>query len=240
MTQDLIPVRSKELVEEARKYCSSITKIEIETTEQYENACEVTKQVQGYSKQLDSERKFVVKPFNDQVKMINGFFKEALVPLDNLRNNLRSSIADYHIKKEKERREAQRKADEAAEKERKRLAKEAEKEAKKADAAAAEGDAAEFKKHHDQSEIKMQLAETVETPVVPQVAPEVDKVHYREKWFAEVTDKREYLSHCLETNDLSAIQIDMTKLNKMARAIKGSYSIPGIKFNCEKTPVIGQ
>jgi|GEM_PF-2716432 len=234
----LIPVKSQELVRKARNFCASVTLISIETENEYEQACNLVKEVASYTKLIEKHRKDTVSPFNNQVSQVNGYFKDARQPLTNIEDKLRRAIAQYHQELERKKREAQRKADEEAEKERQRLLEQSKKESKKSQQYAEQGKEDLAQQHHEKSQTKQQLAESITTPEVEQEAPKIEGISYRDKWSAQITDKKAFVQHCLQNNSLDMIMVDEKKLNELARTLKGSYNVPGVKFLSEKIPVV--
>ncbi len=238
ITISIIPITSREIVEQARQFCSSITDIVIETEEEYVNCCEVTKQATEYSKKIEAERKKIVKPLNDKVKEINSFFKEAQKPLQNLERQLRQSLSRYQQKKEQERLEAQRKAEEEAEKERLRLEALAKKELEKSQKEMEKGNFQKAEEHFTKAQVKQEIAETITPPEPVKEPPKVEGVIYREKWSAKLVDKEKFISFCLQHKQLMYIDVNMKLLNKQAQTFKGKIEMPGIEFTCEKVAVL--
>lgn len=115
---------------------------------------------------------------------------------------------------------------------------ESKKEDKKSQKAAEEGKDEQAQVHHEKSQVKQQLAETVETPTIEPETPKVKGVHTRDKWTAEVVDKKAFVEYCLKVDSLSYLDIKMSLLNKLGpTTAEGFFTVPGIKFICEKVPV---
>lgn len=81
--------------------------------------------------------------------------------------------------------------------------------------------------------LREKAAEVLTAPVeVKTVIPEQTKstgMHFRENWTAEVTD--------MTLIPKAYWIVDMQKLNTLARELKEQAVVPGVKFNCEHTPV---
>jgi hypothetical protein len=214
---NLIPTDSQQLITETLSFCKSIAEITINNTQEYVNASEFTKKVQVYLKNLDNDRKKLVKPYNDTVKDVNNAYKEPLDALKNIRIKLRDATKGYDKKIEDEAKEKQRIADEAAEKERQRLLDESKKEG--------------------QEDLK-QTAETIKTPVVKvEETPKVEGRHFNRYWRVEVMDKAEFTRWCVINGEIQYLEIDTRALDKIAQATEGKIDMPGIKINFRKEPI---
>lgn len=107
-----------------------------------------------------------------------------------------------------------------------RLEREAEKKRQdalaKANAARASGNEAKAEKYESK-------ASEIITPIAPPKVVPVTGASYRDDWYAVVVDEklvpREYLI------------VDEQKLNKIAKAVKGTLQIPGVQFQSRKIPV---
>lgn len=70
------------------------------------------KEVKSYGKRVEELRVELVKPLNDQVKMINDYAKELMKPLDKTEADLKKKLIAYGAELEKVRQEAMRKLQE--------------------------------------------------------------------------------------------------------------------------------
>lgn len=238
-TKDLIPIQSKELVQEAREFCSSITEIVITTEDEYVNNCEVTKRVTAYSNGIEKSRKALLAPFEQKKKEINTYFKEAQNPLKNLRDKLRISLSNYTTEQERKKVEAQREADKEAEKERLRLEAQAKRDAEKSQKAAEEGDTKKAEEFHLRSTVRQDMAEKVVPVEIPKEVPKVQGISYRKTWSAKVADKEAFFAYCVQHKKYEYLDINMGLLNKFAKDFKDTIALPGIEFYSTKTQITG-
>ena len=216
-SKELIPVESQQLITETLNFCKDIAEITINNAQEYVNASEFTKKVQIYLKNLDNDRKKLVKPYNDTVKDVNNAYKEPLDALKNIRIRLRNATKGYDKKLEDDKREKQRIADETAEKERQRLLKESKKEG--------------------QEDLE-KVAEKITTPVVKvEEIPKIEGRHFKRYWTAEVIDKKAFVQWCIANGELQYVEIDTRALDKIAQATEGKVEFPGIKINFRKEPI---
>lgn len=229
-TKDLIPVQSKELVQNALDFCSSVTEIAITTEDEYLSNCELTKKVAGYSKKVEQQRKAIVGPLNAEVKRINAYFYSARDPLKNLDEKLRKSLVDYTKAQKQKRLEAQRKAEAEAEKQRLKLAAQAEKDEEKSQEAAENGDIAKAEDLHLRSTVRRDMAEDIVPVVIPKAIPKVKGISYRTDWSAKITDKKKFIEYCLQNNQLHYLDINMKILNAFAKTVKDTVELPGVEF----------
>jgi len=236
-TKDLIPVQSKELVQNALDFCSSVTAIVITTEDEYLSNCELTKKVTGYSKKVEQQRKAIVGPLNTEVKRINAYFYSARDPLKNLDEKLRKSLVDYTEEQKQKRLEAQRKADAEAEKQRLKLAAQAKKDEEKSQEAAENGDHVKAEDLHLRATVRQDMAEDVVPVVIPKAIPKVKGISYRTDWSAKITDKKKFIEYCVQNNQLHYLDINMKILNSFAKTVKDTVELPGVEFIGKKTQV---
>jgi hypothetical protein len=162
-------------------------------------------------------------------KEITNREKDMLDPLKAAEDTVKSKMLTYQRQEEEKRQTEQRRlqaeADAAAERERQRLLKEAEK-----------------LKTPELKEERMRQAEEVIAPVitVQTETPKVSGISTRKTWKAEVIDKKAFVEAALKDENLLAfLEIDMSKMNKLAAATKGQISYPGIKFFEEQSLASG-
>lgn len=242
--------------------------LRIDTPEQYENVKKFGNEAFKKAKALEEERKALTKPLLDEKAEIDSTFKEFIGNLDAVVNNIKGVIKTYDDEQEKKRIEMQRAADEAARKERERIEAEAraqrekeEAERRKAEEARAVAEAARIAAEQAEGEEKARLEaeaakaekeaakadskadtwaekadakEEVAEMIVPTVVtPEVSRgTTTVRKWIGEITDKKilvEWLLGASFIDGLSLIEIDNGGLNKMIQAAQGKLNIPGVQ-----------
>lgn len=227
MQTDLVEVAvQEELEKEIHPVVATANGIQITSAEQYQYAAAHLTTVKTMQKKVKDE---VIEPIMDAKRKLEAtrkkFYDMLMAPLDEAEEILKNKQLEYNREQERKRAEEQRRlqaeADAKAERERQRLLKEAEK-----------------LKTPELKEERLRQAEEVEAPVVT-VQSEVPKVQgqsFRKTWKAEVTDKKAFVAAALQDENLLAfLEIDMSKLNKLATATKGEISYPGIKFYEEQT-----
>lgn len=102
---------------------ASAHEVKDEDTAQY--AVSMTKEVRDIEKRIEEKRKEIVKDPNEFVKNVNAFTKMFTGKLNTAETTLKHKIGQYQYKKELERKEAERKAQEEARKLQEALDKEA-------------------------------------------------------------------------------------------------------------------
>lgn len=243
--------------------------IKIETAEQYENVKSFGNSAYKKAKALEEERLETTKPLRDEVAEINAVYGDAVGKLDAVVKNIKNVISEYDKEQERKRIEAQRIADEAARKERERIeaearaqrekedaerrkaeearaaaedarlaAEQAEGEERKrleAEAAAAEKAAEKADSKADSWAGKADMKESIaETVVAPIVAPEASKgVTTVKSYKGEITDKAAFVKWCTETevfDGLSLLAVNETALNKIIQSVKGKVKIAGVQI----------
>lgn len=106
---------------EVQQFVAPALQIKVTDKDSADGAMTKLRQVKDLSDRLEARRDEMVRPHNEVVKSINGYAKEIKAPLLEAQQHLKTCLADWERKLEKERLEALRKADE----EKKRAEKEA-------------------------------------------------------------------------------------------------------------------
>jgi len=222
----------------------------------YEDAAALLKTVKGFADQIEAARKKITKPLDDAKKAVMDLFRRPSDVLADAEKAIKTRMIDYSNEQERLRKaeeerlakiaraeeERQRKAKEAQEAEWRRKEAEAKAELDRQNAliakaknekARAEAEAATAKARAEQEkaarlaeERRQQAAEVyVPAPAVASTVEKLQGVSMKKNWKARVINEalvpREYLI------------IDLQKLDKIAKAVKGSLSIPGVEFYSE-------
>ena len=265
---DLTTIKDR-IVSEITAIVSDGAKIlRIDTVEQYENTKKFGNMAYSKAKALEEERKALTKPLLDEKAEIDATFKAFIGNLEAVVSNVKIVIGTYDREQEQKRIELQRVADEAARKERERIEAEARAQREKeeaerrkaedaraaadaariaaeradgaerarleAEAAKAEKDAAQAESKADSWAEKADAKEEVAGMIVAAViAPEAPKgTSTVRKWIGEVTDKRalvEWLLAASFIDGLGLVEIDNGGLNKIIQAAQGKICIPGVQ-----------
>ena len=233
--------QSAESLEQAAKY-------KITTPEAALLAGGDLKHIKWLYKELESKRLAITRPINIALREVNSLFSPAKQWLKEAEGILKTKILDYQNEQERIAQEEQRKADEKARKQREKLEAKAavaraEEEAARAAAAKAKGDeakaaaAALAKKQAEKAAKLEEKAEIVQAPVISTTAPEIEGVHTRVTWKAEVTDKAAFIKFIVEQRPdlMGVIEIDQSKLNGYARLLKEDFDMPGVEAKAEKS-----
>lgn len=166
----------------------------------YEFAGTVLRDIKVEVKRAKDEYEYLYRPLKTAMDRLRDKWKEVTAPFDQAEAMLRGAMTEYGREKEsRARAEALRLAAEA----RREL------EQEKADAR--------------KVETLVQKAQEIQTQ-----APDVEGISYREHWKAEVTDIRELCRAVADgTVDADLVLPNMKRLGEIARAMKGSFAVPG-------------
>jgi len=226
MQADLVEARELQAVEqEINPVLLQAGALSVTNAEQYQGAADFLKQLKDAQKKVTDFFSPIKKKAHDAWKSITAKESEVLTPLKDAENTVKGKMLTYQRQEEEKRQAEQRRlqaeADERARKDRERLLKHAE----------------SLKTPEKQEEYR-QAAEEVQAPVVTvqSEAPRVAGISTRKTWKAEVINKKAFVEAALKDDNLLAfLEIDMSKMNKLAAATKGQISYPGIKFFEEQT-----
>lgn len=209
--------------------------IRITTDLDYAEAGAMLQGVKGLMKEADSVFDAAVKKAHEAHKAIVAAKNGVVAPLKEAEKILKAGMADYHDERERRRLEDQRRlqaeADRLAAEERKRLEAERAREISEA----AERGVVDF------------IEVLAKPEPVPVVAPVVEirpgtvklaGVSTRTIWRAEVVDFAALVRYVADRSAespsvLSLLSADMTRLSEMARALKGTATLPGVTFKSE-------
>lgn len=198
-------------------------KIQVITADDYTNAGQILKEVKGKSKQLDELRKSMTRPLDDSKKKIMEFFRPAEEKLAEAARIISKPMIEWETQQERNRREAERIAQEEAQKR-------AEEEALQL--------AVEVEQSGDTELAEQIISQPVQVPVVKiaSAVPKTNGTFSRETWKAEVVDIKALASAVASGKvPAEALQANMPFLNQMARSFKGGLNYPGVRAIAEKS-----
>ena len=185
----------------------------------YDSASVILKQVKARYNELDKQRKEITKPLDLAKTSVMGLFKNPLELLEKAELFIKQKMISYTAEQERKAREEQARLQKLADAE-------AAKQKKILDEKIARAEASGKLEKAEELQAQKEMVIPIQAPVVMAQINTPSGVSYRDKWTAQVIDvnllPREYL-----IPNLSA-------LDKVAQATKGSIQIPGVKFNCEK------
>jgi len=213
LTTDLALRESKELLTEVANFG-------VTSAEQYNAAGDLLRKVKGRQKDIEAERKGILRPFDEVRDRIMELFKPVQLNLANAERLLKASMLDWQRDEQKRRDDAEAEAREARRVEQERLNADAEQ-------AAAEGNEA-------RAAVLQEMAEDV--PV--ETAAPVERAagtSVRQVWHGEVTDKKRLVQAVLIGQaPLDLLTVNMPLLNQMAREEKENFHVPGAKAVMEE------
>lgn len=222
-----VVVNQTQLFAECENTLKGAQSLTIETDSQYENAGKFTLCMRALSKEINEQRVNITKPLDDAKKEVMDIFRDPLKKLEEAQKTIDAALAKYHLKKEKEIKDAELKAFEQARLEEEKKRKALEEKAVKAEVA---GD--ELK-----AEIFREKAEALHVPVIPKYipsAPKVAGVSMRSVWKAKVSDFKQ-IPQNFYINDPKVQIAIISVMDSLARATKGGIQVPGVEFKEEKT-----
>jgi hypothetical protein len=228
----------------------------IEKPEEAAAVGELGKKLKAEYDLLEKERDGLVRPLNTVVDEYNAFFKGSkgcLTAIKGVMENCKSLIVRWNQKLADEQRERQRIADEKAAADRRKLEEEAEKKRQEAEKQRREAEekrlaaqkvadeeerkkleaeAAKLELKAEKTELKADekaaLSTTVVAPIVSASAPKIKGYSGYEKFYAEVTDKKEFVLWCVANGQWQYLDINQSALDKVAAVLKENFKADGI------------
>ena len=223
--------------------------MEIDSQETYELAADELKSIKAKAKSLEDQRTAITKPINDALRGINALFKGPTDFLTQAEKVIKVKMLDFTTAQERLAAEERRRAEAAVRAEQERLAKEA----SAREAAAAEEAAKLIEQGDDEAAAEVQaqaaieaatLSATAAVMTAPVAAPAVAKVagvSTRSVWKAECTDKAALVAF-IATNPtfLNLLDVNASALNQLAKAMKETLQLPGVRVFEEKSLASGR
>lgn len=212
---EIAPIDTKGVAEAEKQAVLTLSQAQgliIKNQEGYDVAGTLLGAIKGRIKALDTLRKSITKPLDEAKIKVMDMFR---VPLDHYTKAevvIKTGMTNYFEVQEKIRIEQQA-----------RLEREA---TKKAAELAAKAEVARANGKEDKAEKYEEKAAEVVAPVLALRVEQVKGVHFIERWYAEVIDLKAL------SDDYKLP--DMSKLNKVAQATKGTLTIAGVRFYSEK------
>ncbi len=221
MTVDIDVKQTAEVaLRESQDLLSEVGSFGITTRETYNAAGELGRSVKARQKEIADTKRGILAPINEAHNRVMALFKPIETNLGNAERLLKASMLDWEHAERRRREEAEAEARRKHQEEQERLAAEAE-------AAAAAG-------NEQRATVLQEMAEDVplETP------PPVERAagtSVRQVWHGEVTDKRALLQAVLTGRaSLDLIDVNMPRLNQLARELKGDFNLPGARAVAEE------
>lgn len=247
-----------ELNQRAQSALAMVNSMVVDSQDAYELAADELKAIKTRLKALEEQRTTITDPINKALKAINDLFRGPKEYLTQAEGIIKKKMIGYTEIQERIAAEARRKAEEAQRIERARLAAEAaereqkareesERLAKEAKEAEAKGDVGAAAAAQVQSELVLASATqesiAIETAAAAQTAPvvaapaKVAGISKTKSTFkAKVIDKKAFLAFVASRPELlEMIDVNESKLNNMAKALKTAMNYPGIEVYEDKT-----
>ena len=253
----LVPEKLKTEIEKGvALIMSNVVSLTIATPEHLLNAAALTREIKTTAKLVTDERKKIVNPLNAQVDEVNAFFGQFVGTdkkpgmLDTAESTLKGAMRSYEVEQKRIADEAQAKIDAEAKAQRDkedaalrkeeaaRLAQiEAERKASEEQdttkKAALEAEAAAKRKEADKAaQVATAAAEkaaTKENTIVKSAYVAPSGTYNVTTYTGEEEDKAAFVKHCLDTNQLFYLSIEMGKVNKTLQNSEGTMRFPGIR-----------
>lgn len=210
------------LTDEAEAYLKTVTCFIVASDGAAEIAADEMSRVRAKIKDFEAQRKAITKPLDDTKRAVMDLFRGPLNTLTKAESVIKGKLYAYQQEKEKAARAA-------AEAERKRIEANA---AKRAARAESKGDEAAAEEIRLEAELEAaQAAQAVEQANSGKVAG----ITARDNWKAEVTDLKT-LAQAVADGRLPPhfIQPNMAELNKYAKAVKDTMTVPGVRIYNDK------
>lgn len=193
-------------------------KVTIRDQDDYKNAAEELTRLKAVLKDIDSRRRELTKPLDDEKKRVMDYVRPFTDALSNAENLIKQGLIEYEEEQERKRRLAEAEAEERRRKEQERL----EARAEKAEAAG----------HVEKADaLREQAATAVVAAPVPAAPVKAAGISTRKVYSAECVDIKALAKAVVDgVVAPNAIQADQKFLNQMATALKDNFSMPGCKL----------
>lgn len=210
------------------------TALTIQTAEQYVAAAELLKAVKATQAEIAATFDPAITAAHAAHKATLAAKAKHFAPTEQAERLIKDKLRDYDEAQERIRQEEARRLAEEARR--------AEETRRVAEAAALEREAVATGDASLLAEAEAIISEPVVAPVVivPKATPTVAGISYRETWKAEVTDLAQ-LVRAAATNPtlIALLQPNTTAINGMARALKGTMRVPGVRVYSERGVAAG-
>lgn len=227
----------------AQSALAMVESMVIDSQETYDLAADELKAIKFKAKGLEDQRTAITGPINKALKAVNDLFRSPSEYLTKAESIIKNKMIGYTTEQERIAAEERRKAEATIRAEQARLAKEAadrEAAAKiEADRLIAAGNAEQAAQVQAEAAIEAaNLAATAQVMTAPVAAPAVAKVagvSMRGVWKAECTDKAALVAFvAANLQFLNLLDVNTSALNQMAKAMKETMQIAGVRAFEEK------
>lgn len=216
------------VVKRIDKLSGEIKEVEITDIQSLNFAADFLKEIKIQKTKLEEERKKLTRPLDSAKKTIMDWFRPQETRLEEAELALKKKIAIFQAE---ERARAEERAKQAAEEAKKRQAEETAR-LQKAEADAELAGDVEAIQEIEQQKAVVSTMESVASVVVE--VPKAEGVSEVRNWKGEVVDLSAFLKYVVETGlFINVIEVSPKELNALARTIKGTKEIPGLRFKQE-------
>jgi hypothetical protein len=215
----ITPDEAERISQSAQALVTSAEHYQITTEPEYTGSGELLKTIKRHWKDVEEQRKDILKPIDEARARVQALFKKPLDYLTQAEAIIKRAMLGYTQEQERLRRAEEARLQEVARKEREKLEREAAK-------LAAKGKI-------EKAEAKLEEAISIPMPVYAAPVAKVSGVHEVERWSAELVSK-EILIQAVADGlvPLAAVEINMVFLNRQAVALKKELNYPGVKAVC--------
>jgi len=233
----LIPVENVKLMAEALDFFGTITSVTITNDAENENISALNKKVKGYIKDLETDRKVIVGPYNDKVSSINSEYKTVREKLENAGKKIDTALGIYYQEKLRIAAAAQAKADAEAAEVLRKAEEAALLELEKAKKYEEQGRTIMAEKAQARADEKIAVAQTAVAPIV-QAPPKIQGQSFRTDYIVEILNKETAVKAMISNPVYAAmISIDIVKLQALAKTLNGKLGIPCVQVTTKQTPI---
>lgn len=222
MTTTTYAAMDTTIVDRAQALLAGAEQYTIDSDLMFECAGEDLKAVKALAKTVETDRKALTKPLDEQKKKIMDHYRPAETYLVQAESILKKAIGRYTDEQARQRQAAQIAAAKVTDDARAQLT-------TQATAAAAAGQVNHAAMLHE--------AAAITTVAVPTIAtPKVTGLSSRKKFTGKVCNQQQLIQHILANPALLAmgiVTIDQGALNKYIQATKGEAVLPGVVIESE-------
>lgn len=202
----------------------------IDSPAMYDAAADDLKKVKGKAKELEEQRKAITAPLDQAKKAVMDLFRKPAEFLEQAEAVLKGAMLTYTRDEQRRADELARQQAEAARFERERIEAEARAKAEEAAKLAAAGDTRAADEAQAQAVALQSTATIVTAPAMTAPVAKVSGITTKEVWSARITDKAALIAHIAAHPEcLDWVEVKMTPLNQMAKALKANMRIPGVE-----------
>lgn len=237
-TTELIPVSTREKLEKALEFFNSLKEVKFTNQKEYDKGVELCKKIKSHIKEIEVDRRGLVKPYNDKVSEINKECKGVTSKLENGERVIKNGMNHFFQEQERKRIEHQRKLEAEAEAKRKAEEERARREAEKANQYREQGRDEMADKAEARAETAQTVADTIVAPIVENQA-KTQGVSYKTVYKVIVEDEDRAILACVGNPVLRQyVSLDVKGLERVAQALKGGFECDGIRVVEDKQVIV--